>query len=233
MLRGGGAPSGAARSVAAAAEPSGSGAEAIRRLPIPPGPPGVHHAFSENQIVSKTWLADKVHETLGGDFGTIYVLGGWYGVLGAILLHDARFRIGRVLSFDIDPGCAPVAERLNAEHAAADRFRAITADACTLDYQCIDTSPGAAGPGNGDGGARNLVINTSCEHMPSAEAWYGRLPAGISLALQSNDNFDCSEHVNCIEDLTAFKRQVPMSEVLYEGALQRKRYSRFMLIGRK
>lgn len=197
---------------------------AIRRLPIPPGPPGVHHAFSENQIVSKTWLVDKVHATLGGCFGTVYVLGGWYGVLGAILLNDPKFRIGRVLSFDIDPGCAPVAEHLNAEHVASARFKAVTADACTLDYQCFD---------DGAGAATNLVINTSCEHMPSTEAWYDRLPVGIAQAFQSNDYFDCSEHVNSIQDLAAFKQQVPMSELLYEGALQRKRYSRFMLIGRK
>jgi len=39
--------------------------------------------------------------------------------------------------------------------------------------------------------------------------------------------------VNCIKDLAAFKQQMPMSELLYEGALQRKHYSRFMLIGRK
>lgn len=220
MLDGGNAQSGAA----ASSEPAGGAAEAIRRLPIPPGPPGVHHAFSENQIVSKTWLADKVHEVLGRRFGTVYVLGGWYGVLGAILLNDPKFRIGRVLSFDIDPECVPVAEHLNAEHVASDRFRAVTADACTLEYRCFDSDAGAAS---------NLVINTSCEHMPSAEAWYERLPAGISQAFQSNDYFDCPEHVNCIEDLAAFRRQVPMSELLYEGALQRKRYSRFMLIGRK
>ena len=201
-------------------------AEAIRRLPIPPGPPGVHYAFSENQIVSKAWLADKLYEALGGDFGTVYVLGGWYGVIGAILLNDERFRIGRVMSFDIDPGCAPVAERLNDTYVASGRFKAITADACTLNYTCVDESPGS------DAGL-NLVINTSCEHMPSAEAWYGRIPAGIAMAVQSNDYFDCDEHVNCIKDLTAFKRQVPMTEMLYEGALQRKRYSRFMLIGRK
>ncbi len=218
MLDGGNAPAGATRGVA---EPSEAAAETIRRLPIPPGPPGVHHAFSENQIVSKTWLTDKVHEILGGHFGTVYVLGGWYGVLGAILLTDPKFHIGRVVSFDIDPECVPVAEHLNAAHVASDRFKAITADACTLDYQCFD------------GAVSNLVINTSCEHMPSVEAWYERLPAGISQAFQSNDYFDCPEHVNCIEDLAAFKQQVPMSELLYEGALQRKRYSRFMLIGRK
>jgi len=223
VLDRGNAPPGAARGegTAASSEPGGGAGEAIRRLPIPPGPPGVHHAFSENQIVSKTWLTDKVHEILGGRFGTVYVLGGWYGVLGAILLNDPKFRIGQVLSFDIDPECVPVAEHLNAKHVASKRFRAITADARTLDYQSFD------------GTENNLVINTSCEHMPSAEAWYERLPAGISQAFQSNDYFDCPEHVNCIEDLAAFRRQVPMSELLYEGALQRKRYSRFMLIGRK
>ncbi|MHA1600178.1 MAG: class I SAM-dependent methyltransferase [Alphaproteobacteria bacterium] len=226
MLEHGKAPSQVGGSAVTPAESGGGVAETIRRLPIPPGPPGVHHAFSENQIVSKTWLADKVHETLGGHFGTVYVLGGWYGLLGAIFLNDPKFRFGRVLSFDIDPGCAPVAERLNAEYVASDRFKAITADACALDYQCLDDS-------SGSGAVMNLVINTSCEHMPSAEAWYGRLPTGILQAFQSNDYFDCDEHVNCIKDLAAFKRQVPMTELLYEGALQRKHYSRFMLIGRK
>jgi len=190
--------------------------------PIPAGPPDVHYAFSENQIVSKTWLVDKVYEALGGRFGTVYILGGWYGVLGAILLNDARFEIDRVLSFDIDPGCADFAEHLNARHLPENRFSAVTADVCALDYSRQD---GTA--------AVNLAINTSCEHMPSTEAWYGRLPAGIMQAFQSNDYFDCPEHVNCIADLDAFKRQVPMAEVLYEGALQRKRYSRFMLVGRK
>lgn len=224
MLDGGERPSRAGKGASAPSEPGGGAAEALRRLPIPPGPPGVHHAFSENQVVSKTWLTDTLYATLGGHFGTIYVLGGWYGVLGAILLNDSRFRIGRVLSFDIDPDCAPVATHLNATHAAAARFEAITADACTLDYRGFDDGPATA---------MNLVINTSCEHMPSAAAWYDRIPVGIAQAFQSNDYFDCPEHVNCIDDLAAFKQQVPMSEVLYEGALQRKRYSRFMLIGRK
>ena len=207
---------------AVALQSGGDGRPMFLGLPIPPGPPDVHFAFSENQIVSKTWLVDKVYETLGGRFGTVYILGGWYGVLGAILLNDARFKIGRVLSVDIDPGCADFAARLNARHAAEDRFGAITADVCVLDYNREDGTT-----------AVNLAINTSCEHMPSTEAWYGRLPVGILQAFQSNDYFDCPEHVNCIADLEAFKRQVPMAEVLYEGALQRKRYSRFMLVGRK
>ena len=207
---------------AVALQPDADGRPMFLGKPIPPGPTDVHYAFSNNQIVSKTWLVDKVYETLGGRFGTVYVLGGWYGVLSAMVLNDARFDVDRVVSIDIDPECAAFAERLNARHLAERRFRAVTADVCAQDFSRQDGSA-----------AVNLAINTSCEHMPSAEAWYGRLPAGILQAFQSNDYFDCPEHVNCIADLDAFKRQVPMTEVLYEGTLQRKRYSRFMLVGRK
>jgi hypothetical protein len=38
--------------------------------------------------------------------------------------------------------------------------------------------------------------------------------------------------VNCAPDLPAFQAQAPMAEPLYAGTLPRKRYTRFMLIGR-
>ena len=187
-------------------------------------PEDLHLAFNANQIASKTWLLDRVHETLGGDFATVHILGGWYGALGALILDDARFRVGRVLCYDIDPACAPVAEDVNAAAAAEGRFKALTADAGSLSYD----PPGAA-----CNETPALVINTSCEHMPPSVDWYGRIPAGSLVVAQSNDYFECDEHVNCVADLGAFKAQVPMSALYYEGSLRRRRYSRFMLIGRK
>ncbi len=184
-------------------------------------PEGLLHAFNANQVASKTWLLDRLYETVGGNFGTVHVLGGWYGALGALLLGDARFRTTQVLSYDIDPACAPIAEHVNAEANAQGRFEAITADAVSLDYRL------------GTGGAPNLVVNTSCEHMPIDADWYGRIPTGMLMVVQSNDYFDCDEHVNCVVDLAALKAQLPMSELYYEGMLKRRRYSRFMLIGRK
>lgn len=203
------------------------------RLPsfnIPCPPSDLHHAFNKNQIASKSWLVDRLFDALGGRFATVYVLGGWYGVLGAMLLDDPRFEIDRVISVDIDSKCAPVAERVNAAHAERGRFRALTADAATIDYGAADH--GAANGVRVNGHA-NLVINTSCEHMADTDAWYGRVPAGTAQVHQSNDYFDCDEHVNCIADIEAFKAQLPMGELLYEGTLARRRYSRFMLIGRK
>ena len=190
-------------------------------------PLDLDHAVNKNQIACKKWLLDQLYAACGGRYGTVYILGGWYGVLGAMILSDSRFTVRRVLSIDIDPNCAPVAERINETQAREGRFEAVTGDVCRLEYAQDQTGTGLAGE------IPDLVVNTSCEHMASTEAWYGRVPRGMLQAYQSNDYFDCPEHVNCSVDIAAFKRQLPMSDVLYEGTLPRRRYTRFMLIGRK
>ncbi len=196
-------------------------------------PEDLEHALNANQIACKSWLVDQLFASLGGRFGTVYLLGGWYAVTAALLLGDGRFRIARVRSFDVDPNCAAVAEAINRRYVAHGRFEAITADVRELDYEGPN---GAAAGTNGHGAhgpAPNLVINTSCEHMLPTAAWYRRVPRGMLLLCQSNDYFSCAQHVNCMTDLAAFKADLPMAELYYEGALERKKYTRFMLIGRK
>jgi len=51
--------------------------------------------------------------------------------------------------------------------------------------------------------------------------------------LQSNDYFACAEHVNCVSDLAEFRVRAPLSDVLFAGERRMRRYTRFMLIGRK
>lgn len=202
--------------------------------PYPPfAPDDLQHALNHNQIACKTWLLDALFEALGGRFATVTVLGGWYGLLGALLLGDGRFQVDRVLSYDLDPDCARVAEWLNRKHTPDGRFQAVTADVRELDYERPEgpvAAPGAAGNG---AQAPDLVINTSCEHITPTEAWYARIPPGTLQVLQSNDYFDCPDHVNCQSDLEAFKEDQPMRALYYQGSMARKRYTRFMLIGRK
>lgn len=180
--------------------------------------PDLAHALNHNQTASKTWLLEHLHASLGGAFDEVWVLGAWYGVLGAMLLDDARFEIGRLLSVDIEPACATVAESLNATPAASGRFEALSADMYDLDYAA---------------GAPDLVINTSCEHLERFAEWYARIPPGTAVVLQSNDFFDCDYHVNCVPDLAALAAQAPMAERRFEGSLETKNYLRFMVIGRK
>lgn len=220
-------------------------AETVKRYAAP----YLAHALNKNQMASKRWLLDALHATaLGGPpaaagtpsprragvphFGTVYVLGGWYGVLGAMLLADARFDIGRVLSIDLDSGCVEIAEFLNRRHVAAGRFGAIVADMLEIDY-AAGASPSDDDSEGAPDLAPDLVVNTSCEHLDPFADWYDRVPAGALLALQSNDMFAEPVHTNCVADLAAFRAQAPMAEELYAGALKLRRYTRFMLIGRK
>jgi hypothetical protein len=186
--------------------------------------PRLGEALNRKQMASKRWLADALAETVGRELGNVVVLGGWFGVLGALLLNDARFAVTRVASIDIDPACAPIAESLNATHARVGRFRAVTADMLELDYARIPAL---------DGGSADLVINTSCEHLPDYGRWHALLPAGQLVVLQSNDYTACAEHVNCVPNLAAFIAQAPLATTLFAGERKLPRYARFMLIGRR
>jgi hypothetical protein len=183
-------------------------------------PPELWIAFNRKQIASKRWLIDALAEVLPAPQGPVWVLGAWYGVLGALLLDDERLSLSQVVSLDIDPGCAPVAGGLNRRHLAAGRFRAVTADMMALDFAREAPAPG-------------LVINTSCEHLDDVPGWIAGLPAGTPVLLQSNDYVREPDHRSCVPSLEAFEAQAGLAETWFSGALPTTNYTRFMLIGRR
>jgi len=180
----------------------------------------VNHALNRNQIASKRWLLDELHAAAGGAYRSVVVLGGWYGVVGAMLLQDRRFEIGRVVSVDLDPACVPIAESLNEPHVAAGAFRAIAHDATTLRY-------------DGRMAAPDLIVNTSGEHFETTGSWRDQIPDGTLVAAQSNDFFDEPVHVNCMPNLEAWRADLAPADVLFAGCFPHHSYIRFMVIGRK
>lgn len=184
-------------------------------------PADIGVAFNHKQIASKRWLVDSVAANLPADLGCVWVLGAWYGVLGALLLDDRRLSIQRVVSLDLDASCAEVASQLNRRHVAQGRFRAVTADMMQLTFP----SEGPDAPG--------LIVNTSCEHLADVPGWVASLPRGTWLALQSNDYVAIPEHLSSVATLADFEAQVGLSEVIYAGSLPTKNYTRFMIIGRR
>ena len=133
----------------------------------------IANAFNHKQVACKMWALDRLFESCGGRFGRIWVLGGWYGVLPAMLFNDARFDIAAVDSIDIDPEVGPVARTLN--RGAGDRFRALTEDMYALDYAA---------------GQPDLVVNTSCEHIADLSAWLALLSRGTTCLLYTSDAAD-------------------------------------------
>lgn len=180
-------------------------------------------ALNKKQTACKKWLVEELHGTCGSDLGTVHIQAGWYGLLGAMLLADMRLKIEQLTIIDVDPSCEAVARSLNSTHVKTGRFAFHCADIYDLDY--------SAPP---DGlGVPDLLINTACEHLDHFDKWLSRLPAGQRVVLQSNNYRTIPEHVNCIDDLDAFRRQADLGEVLFAGELTLEKYTRFMLIGRK
>lgn len=175
-------------------------------------------AFSSGQIGSKIWLCEEL-ERLNWQSNLTHIYGGWYGVLGFLLLSRGKFNVGRIESYDIDPTCEPIADMLNEYWVWQNwKFKAHTADCNLVKSNLAD-----------------LVINTSTEHFDSL-LWFNYIPPGTRVILQGND-MPHNDHVVHSSNLDEFKKHYTLSEVIYEGSKKFVypdwQFTRYMIIGVK
>lgn len=185
----------------------------------------VNDMLSRGQIQSKLWLLEYLKKVTGTQsLGHVVQYGGWNGQL--LWLIDQRFSVRSLTNFEID------ADALQQSQSMLD--------------QCINTSCTKnklydVSKLEWDGKNRlifndtilpaNTVINTSCEHMDNS--WYDRLPVGQFFVYQTNNFFECDQHVNCVATLEEAIAKYPMTSTGYVGALETEKYTRFMGIGIK
>jgi hypothetical protein len=195
-----------------------------------------YDCFSIGQLKSKQWLVEilkDVRMIWKLDFGTIYVLCGWYGILSAMLFLE--FEIDRIRSFDIDERCEKIADQVNKIYSSDEwRFKAITQDILDINFevhswQCWSNKNNRMSKLITD--IPNTIINTSCEHM--SPEWFDNVPPGKLVALQSNDSFTEEGHINAVTSVDEFKDMFPLSTIYYDGQIDFKQYKRFMLVGVK
>lgn len=190
-------------------------------------------ALSAGQIESKRWLIEEL-EKLDRPLGTVFVLGGWWGLLPA-MLFESRLNADKIRSFDKDESCEPIADAINRRYVINDwKFKAATQDMLEMQYDSHRYKTKRS-----DGSYAELedtpdtIINTSCEHILDFERWWKRIPPKKLIVLQSNDFRAPAEHVNCSEGLDAFAASAPMKEIFFRGELHLPDYKRFMLMGMK
>lgn len=205
-------------------------------------------ALSIGQIKSKNWLIDQLHwETCEGYLpgnGMVFILGGWYGTLAAMMLEsrkyymtsNTKFNKIKIRSFDIDPTCAPIADAMNKNPWVVDdwQFKASTADMYMINY--VDygyTTLRADGTSVMLRETPDVIINTSCEHLDHFDDWWKLIPIEKLCALQSNNYFESPDHVNCVSSIDEFLQQTQFTKVLYSGELDLEKYTRYMIIGMK
>lgn len=192
-------------------------------------------ALSKGQIESKFWL---IEELIKSELmlKTVFVLGGWYGILPALMLEPNHLMFSKIRSFDIDPSCADIADTMNRDPWVLNNwfFKASTADMYELDYeQTTYTTYRADGTTVELTDTPTTIINTSCEHLEDFDKWWSLIPENKLCVLQSNNYFDAPDHTNCVDSIDEFLEQTNFTKVLYRGELELEKYTRYMIIGEK
>ena len=191
--------------------------QAIRQSP---DPMRTMDAFWSGQLKSKEWLIDAlaiaVHpqvDCVMPEPFSIDIHGGWVGVL-ASMLFQSRIPVANIRSLDIDSSCEAIATMMNKKEEMQGKFRAITADMCTIRSDA------------------DIIINTSCEHITQDQydLWKSGVPNNALLVLQSN-NYNIPEHVRMADSLEEFKQQCDIN-ILWAGDLELPLYKRWMIIGK-
>ena len=179
-----------------------------------------YDAFSNGQVQSKLWLCEKLEEINHIPNPTIWILGGWYGIQAFLLLSRNNININEIRSFDVDPECQPIADKINNNWEIQQwKIKAFTQDCNTLDYA---NTP-------------DIVINTSTEHFNCMD-WFNNIPNGTLVCLQGN-NMNHEDHHSHYSTLDEFASSFPMQSVKFIGEQQFSypswSFNRYMLIGTK
>jgi len=180
-------------------------------------------SLSPNQFNTKLKLVEAVNKLdfLNKD-SKIVIFGSWYG---SILIPAFYHKVKQIVCVDTD---AQVISRSKYRIFKDWNIDWITGDVFEKyrdQYDNVD-----------------LFINTSCEHMkPMKEwgpapimknPWWGRT-SPTHFAFTSNNMYDIEGHINCVDTIEDFKKQLPSNAtVLSEEKVTDYRGTRFIIVGK-
>lgn len=172
-------------------------------------------SFTNDLVTSKVWLLKEL-EKISKKYGTIYVLGSWYGNLAIILNLLKNIDYDTIINVEPDKkflsGSKKILDSLGVEN-----IQYMLKDANSLDYRQLDND--------------SVVINTSLTDMKGTD-WFNNIPDGTLVVMQARNN-DPGEQFNSTNDIV---KKFPVN-VIYQGTKQltdpETTYNRFMVIGTK
>ena len=174
-------------------------------------------AFSREQFWSKLWCLDVIKKNLGCKFNNIYILGGWYGTLAAMLLQDSQLQVQKIYNFDTDSTALENSKKLISDQ----RYEASCIDLNVFLNRSHHLS------------SQDLVICSICEHLDNLTSFNSLKPA-VPIIFQST-NLKCDDHINTKESLEEFQeelKRLKTFEQLWAGTLDLKWFKRFMIVGK-
>jgi hypothetical protein len=161
--------------------------------------------FSSGQIASKEWAVKELSKLdIVNTNSKILIVGSWFGTLGLML--QKQFPNINLKLIDIDPRCEIFLKNIGMPASTVDMYY----------YQYTE----------------DIVVNTSCEHISNLEDWIKLVPKGTLFLLQSNNNREYADHINCVDSIEDFVLKSGLKKILYSGELKMPMYTRYMILGK-
>ena len=181
-------------------------------------------SMNESQLISKMWL---VQELLNLNIKPINIslLAGWFAQYTVPLLIDNFKTIEWIENFEMDRGIKNVAYKFNKRYKDDKKYK-VSIKNVMFDNLVSLSSPNF-----------DTVINCSCEHMYPLSKFRELSNTGVNnntlYVLQSSDDTQYDDHINCVNDADELAEQANLIDVMYAG----KKFLpngtiRFMVIGR-
>ena len=174
------------------------------------------NSFSYNQFKSKQWLIDEMIKLdLLQDNTKVTVLGCWFGTV--LFPELLKRNVDMIYGYDMDTYAIDVSNRLFKNFNKVKFIK----DDIWINKPCYINET-------------NIIINTSCEHMPPMKDW-NHYKEG-TYVFQSTNVTNEKDHINCVNDIEEFENQMhPMLDKLWVGENDIDHIDngkRFMIVGK-
>tara|TARA_B100000795_G_scaffold238040_1_gene198944 strand:- start:52 stop:690 length:639 start_codon:yes stop_codon:yes gene_type:complete len=184
----------------------------------------VADSMNESQLVSKMWLVEEL-SNLNVKPVNISLLAGWFAQYIVPLLYDNIESIEWIENFEMDRDIKQVAYKFNTRYKKDNKYKisirnVMFGNLISLSSPTFDT-----------------VINCSCEHMYPMSKFKELKNTGVNddalYILQSSNDTQYDDHINCVNDADELADQANLVEILYAGEkFLPNGMTRFMVIGR-
>lgn len=176
----------------------------------------IKNASTVSQSQSKMWLVSELSK-LNLKLDNVAILGGWFAhIITPLLIEDLR--VGRIFNYEIDRDVKDLSYKFNNRYINPERFKTKERDVMMTPVHSINF---------------DLVINTSCEHMFNMSHFKKLNDLNCVYALQSTDDDQYDDHINCIENEDELVRQSELNLIYFKGRKKLENgMTRFMVIGK-
>ena len=175
-------------------------------------------ASTASQLESKLWVVDELFKLPDSiERLKVALLGGWFANFITPLLID-NLNASTVFNYEIDNDAKEISYKYNKRYKDSNKYQ------CSIKDIMMKTLEDDF----------DIIINCSCEHMYPMTKFYEWNPElqDPLYVLQSTDDDQYDDHINCVGSPKELADQAKIAEVLYTGTkVLSNGMNRFMVIG--